>query len=114
MNSAESAEPIRLLVSDIDGTLVRDDKTLPSANLDAIVALQAAGVATTLTSSPTRRRSALLVVRDAVHTQNGNEYLRNRPQRNCPNVGTEMRDEGSPGDPLSVESPRKCGLSTGI
>jgi ribonucleotide monophosphatase NagD (HAD superfamily) len=51
MNSAESAEPIRLLVSDIDGTLARDDKTLPSANLDAIVALQAAGVATTLISS---------------------------------------------------------------
>jgi Cof subfamily protein (haloacid dehalogenase superfamily) len=46
-----SAEPIRLLVSDIDGTLVRDDKTLPNANRNAIVALQEAGVPTTLISA---------------------------------------------------------------
>jgi len=44
-------EAIRLLVSDIDGTLVRDDKSLPEANRDAILALAAAGVATTLISS---------------------------------------------------------------
>jgi len=42
---------IRLLVSDIDGTLVRDDKSLPEANRDAILALAAAGVATTLISA---------------------------------------------------------------
>lgn len=52
MSSGESsAEAIRLLVSDIDGTLVRDDKSLPEANRDAILALAAAGVATTLISS---------------------------------------------------------------
>ena len=34
-----SAEAIRLLVSDIDGTLVRDDKSLPEANREAILAL---------------------------------------------------------------------------
>ena len=45
------AEAIRLLVSDIDGTLVRDDKSLPDANRDAIMGLAAAGVATTLISS---------------------------------------------------------------
>ena len=45
------AEAIRLLVSDIDGTLVRDDKSLPNANRDAILALAAAGVAITLISS---------------------------------------------------------------
>jgi Cof subfamily protein (haloacid dehalogenase superfamily) len=45
------AEAIRLLVSDIDGTLVRDDKSLPEANRDAILALAAAGVATTLISA---------------------------------------------------------------
>jgi Cof subfamily protein (haloacid dehalogenase superfamily) len=46
-----SPEPIRLLVSDIDGTLVRDDKSLPDANRQAILALAATGVATTLISS---------------------------------------------------------------
>lgn len=42
---------IRLLVADIDGTLVRDDKSLPEANRDAILGLAAAGVATTLISA---------------------------------------------------------------
>jgi HAD superfamily hydrolase (TIGR01484 family) len=45
------AKAIRLLVSDVDGTLVSDDKSLPDANRDAILALAAAGVATTLISS---------------------------------------------------------------
>lgn len=45
------AEKIRLLVSDVDGTLVRDDKSLPEANRDAILDLAAAGVATTLISA---------------------------------------------------------------
>ena len=38
-------------MSDIDGTLVRDDKSLPEANRDAILGLAAAGVTTTLISS---------------------------------------------------------------
>lgn len=42
---------IRLLVSDIDGTLVRDDKTLSDANRDAIRALRADGVAVSLISA---------------------------------------------------------------
>lgn len=42
---------IRLLVTDIDGTLVRNDKTLPGANCDAIFALMAQDVAITLISS---------------------------------------------------------------
>jgi Cof subfamily protein (haloacid dehalogenase superfamily) len=46
-----STEAIRLLVSDIDGTLVRDDKSLPEANRDAILALAADGVATSLISA---------------------------------------------------------------
>src|SRR6476661_7264311 len=45
------AKAIRLLVSDVDGTLVRDDKSLPEANRDAILALDAAGVTTTLISA---------------------------------------------------------------
>lgn len=47
----DAAETIRLLVSDIDGTLVRDDKSLPDANRDAILTLASDGVATTLISS---------------------------------------------------------------
>lgn len=42
---------IRLLVSDVDGTLVRDDKTLSDANRAAIHALEADGVAVTLISA---------------------------------------------------------------
>jgi Cof subfamily protein (haloacid dehalogenase superfamily) len=51
MNLGKPPEPIRLLVTDIDGTLVRNDKSLPEANRDAIMSLAAAGVATTLISS---------------------------------------------------------------
>ena len=51
MSRGKPPEPIRLLVTDIDGTLVRDDKSLPEANRQAITSLVAAGVATTLISS---------------------------------------------------------------
>lgn len=47
----QQIDTIRLLVTDIDGTLVRNDKTLPGANRDAILALATQGVAITLISS---------------------------------------------------------------
>jgi Cof subfamily protein (haloacid dehalogenase superfamily) len=50
-SGAPTVEAIRLLVSDIDGTLVRDDKSLPEANRHAILDLAEAGVPTTLISS---------------------------------------------------------------
>ncbi|NML91325.1 HAD family phosphatase [Sphingobium sp. TB-6] len=50
-SGVSSPEEIRLLVSDIDGTLVRDDKSLSDVNRDAILTLAAEGVATTLISS---------------------------------------------------------------
>jgi hypothetical protein len=66
MSSGKShAEAIRLLVSDVDGTLVRDDKSLPDANRDAILALAAAGVATTLISS--RPPSGMFALASALH-----------------------------------------------
>jgi Cof subfamily protein (haloacid dehalogenase superfamily) len=46
-----AAGAIRLLVTDIDGTLVRNDKSLPEANREAIMGLAAVGVTTTLISS---------------------------------------------------------------
>jgi Cof subfamily protein (haloacid dehalogenase superfamily) len=45
------AQPISVLVTDIDGTLVRDDKSLPEANRLAILALAGEGVRSTLVSS---------------------------------------------------------------
>ncbi|HTK00050.1 MAG TPA: Cof-type HAD-IIB family hydrolase [Bordetella sp.] len=45
------ASPIRLLVSDVDGTLVRPDKQISAATVAAVQALREAGVAFTLVSS---------------------------------------------------------------
>ena len=55
------AERVRLLVSDIDGTLVTPDKTLTTAALDAARKLDAAGVGLTLVSSRPARGMAALV-----------------------------------------------------
>ncbi len=46
-----AVEAIKLLVSDIDGTLVRNDKTLARATIDAFGRLSAAGIAATLISA---------------------------------------------------------------
>jgi Cof subfamily protein (haloacid dehalogenase superfamily) len=51
MSLGKPPKPIRLLVTDIDGTLVRNDKSLPEANRQAIMSLAAVGVTTTLISS---------------------------------------------------------------
>lgn len=44
-------EPIRLVISDVDGTLVRHDKSLTQATVDAFGRLHEAGVAATLISA---------------------------------------------------------------
>ncbi len=49
--SLDRASKIRLLVSDIDGTLVRHDKSLAHANIAAARRLQQAGIAMTLISA---------------------------------------------------------------
>jgi Cof subfamily protein (haloacid dehalogenase superfamily) len=43
--------PIRLLISDVDGTLVRHDKSLTEANIAAFGRLRAAGIQSTLISA---------------------------------------------------------------
>ena len=43
--------PIRLLLCDIDGTLVRHDKSLPDENVAAIRELTARGIAVSLISA---------------------------------------------------------------
>lgn len=58
---AAPAAPIRLLVSDVDGTLVRPDKQISAATLAAIQGLRDAGVAFTLVSSRPPRGMQTLV-----------------------------------------------------
>jgi len=49
---SEQAElPIKLLLSDIDGTLLRPDHSLSQANIDAVARLKAAGILFTVASS---------------------------------------------------------------
>lgn len=43
--------PIRLVVSDVDGTLVKHDRTLAPSTIDAVAKLRAAGIAFALVSS---------------------------------------------------------------
>ena len=54
--------PIRLLLCDIDGTLVRHDKSLPDENIAAIRALSARGVAVSLISA--RPPAGMLAIAD--------------------------------------------------
>ena len=72
--------PIRLLISDVDGTLVRNDKTLAPATTDAFARLRAAGVQATLISA--RPPSGMLSLAKALDIQgplgafNGGTILR--------------------------------------
>ena len=52
---------IRLVVSDVDGTLVRSDKSLSEASVRAVGALQEAGIAFAITSGRPPRGMAMLV-----------------------------------------------------
>ncbi|OZI62256.1 HAD family hydrolase [Bordetella genomosp. 11] len=61
IGGAAPAAPIRLLVSDVDGTLVRPDKQISAATLAAIQGLRDAGVAFTLVSSRPPRGMQTLV-----------------------------------------------------
>ncbi|AOB32534.1 hydrolase [Bordetella sp. H567] len=61
IGGAAPASGIRLLVSDVDGTLVRPDKQISSATIAAIRALRGAGVAFTLVSSRPPRGMRTLV-----------------------------------------------------
>jgi Cof subfamily protein (haloacid dehalogenase superfamily) len=61
MPPSEPARPIRLLVADVDGTLVTRDKTLTARAIAAVGALGAAGIGFTVTSSRPPRGLAMLV-----------------------------------------------------
>jgi hypothetical protein len=52
---------IRLVLSDVDGTLVTSDKTLTQASIDAVAALRAAGIAFAVTSGRPPRGMAMLI-----------------------------------------------------
>ncbi|WP_061933574.1 Cof-type HAD-IIB family hydrolase [Aureimonas sp. AU22] len=74
------ARSIRLVICDIDGTMVRDDKTLADATVEAVARAQKAGIAVTLISA--RPASGLgSIVRDlqiagAVGAFNGGTLFR--------------------------------------
>lgn len=55
---------IRLIVSDIDGTMVRHDKSLPDENIAAVARAMAAGIAVTLISA--RPPSGMLWIAEAL------------------------------------------------
>src|SRR5215831_8273479 len=52
--------PIKLLISDVDGTLVTKDKVLTSRTREAVGRLRAAGIQFTITSSRPPRGMAML------------------------------------------------------
>jgi Cof subfamily protein (haloacid dehalogenase superfamily) len=59
------SDGIRLVVSDVDGTLVTSDKTLTPASVDAVARLGEAGIAFAVTSGRPPRGMAMLV--DPLH-----------------------------------------------
>jgi Cof subfamily protein (haloacid dehalogenase superfamily) len=63
-----SSASIRLVISDVDGTLVTSDKVLTTASIDAVAALRNAGVAFAITSGRPPRGMAMLVDPLAVTT----------------------------------------------
>jgi Cof subfamily protein (haloacid dehalogenase superfamily) len=60
-STSNEARPLRALVSDVDGTLVTDDKRLTERTRAAVGALRRAGVAFTVISSRPPRGLAMLV-----------------------------------------------------
>ena len=73
------ADPIRLVLSDVDGTLVRSDKSLSDATVDAVARLAEAGVAFAVTSGRPPRGMSMLVgplgITTAVAAFNGGEFV---------------------------------------
>ncbi len=58
------SQPLRLVVSDVDGTLVDKDKKLTPATADAVARLRAAGIAFTVISA--RPRSGIMPIVDTL------------------------------------------------
>ena len=73
------AEPIRLVVTDVDGTLVREDKTLAPSTIAAAARLRAAGIRLALVSSRPAHGLDVLLAPLAIDTPragfNGGEVL---------------------------------------
>ncbi len=82
---------IRLLVCDVDGTLVRHDKSLPDANVAAVKRLSEAGIATTLISA--RPMSGMLWIAKALDLDGPFGGF---------NGGTVFKRTGTIGDPERI------------
>ena len=59
--SGHSAAPIRLVIADVDGTLVTQEKVLTKRAADAVLHLNQAGIAFTVTSGRPPRGMAMLI-----------------------------------------------------
>jgi Cof subfamily protein (haloacid dehalogenase superfamily) len=75
-----SAQPnIRLLLADVDGTLVTNDKVLTPAAMEAVADLRAAGIAFAITSSRPPRGMRMLIeplaLESAIAGLNGGVYV---------------------------------------
>ena len=90
------AEHLRLLVSDIDGTLVTPDKSLTLAALDAAGKLDAAGVGLTLVSSRPARGMAAIGQR-RWRLEAALRRLQWRQPSIAPDMKTDLRSDGYPG-----------------
>src|SRR5215472_12172769 len=60
-SSATQDKPIRLVIADVDGTLVTHDKILTPRAIDSVLKLRAAGIQFAVTSGRPPRGMAMLV-----------------------------------------------------
>src|SRR5882762_9452263 len=56
-----AAQPIRLVIADVDGTLVTQDKVLTKRAIEAVMRLHEAGIQFTVTSGRPPRGMAMLI-----------------------------------------------------
>src|ERR1700682_4237086 len=61
MTTANPQKPIRLVIADVDGTLVTQEKILTPRAIQAVMALRAAGIKFAVTSARPPRRMDMLI-----------------------------------------------------
>src|SRR3979490_1315566 len=61
MTSTNPQKPIRLVIADVDGTLVTQEKILTTRAIQAVMALRAAGIKFAVTSGRPPRGMAMLI-----------------------------------------------------
>ena len=101
-------EVIKLLLSDVDGTLVRTDKTLSERSIDAVHALHDAGIHFAVTSGRPPRGMSMLV--EPLVLSYAARRVQRRPRRRAPHGGP--RGAHDPGRPRR-RPPSSCSSRSG-